>query len=175
MPEYGEYHTTDPEIEKTTSQIRKKIHQTIQEIIYQGQSLDNIEAFLVNNKDMDKIHQLFNGDHGVPGGPEEGQMKMYGVKIIESQYVPEGTIFKVFKNQDQFFNTNIPISGAIDVSTHNGSGVIPGWNQPMPPGVEAPPIPDYAYQYEPDDKEDEKETEPVEERHSTKRRIELEE
>jgi len=145
MPEEGMYHTTDPEIEKTTSQIRKKIHQTMQELKSQGHLIENVEAFLVNNKDMDKIHQLFNGCHGVPGGPEEGQMKMYGVKIIESPYVPEGTIFKVFKNADQMLYPvspvpPMPISGSIqypiqepikcyrpDGSFAGTSGVIPSW------------------------------------------------
>lgn len=192
MPEYGEYHTTDPEIEKNTSQIRKQIHKTIQEIKSQGQLLENVEAFLVNNKDMDKIHQLFNGSHGVSGGPEDGQMKMYGVNIIESRYVPEGTIFKVFKNEEQM---SYPASGSIssyrpDGSLIGTSGVIPNWNQPMPPGVGVPQTPDYAYQYEQDDKENMENAieavnkvidEPVpkgyvppeKKRHSTKRRIEL--
>lgn len=177
MPEdEGIYHTTDPEIEVSTSEVRKRFHETIQEIKYQGQSLDSVEAFLVNTQDMDKLHLLFKGSQKIAGGPVDGQMRMYGVKIIESEYVPEGTIFKVFKNETQFWNPDMPISGSISIPpAHNGSGVIPGWNQPMPPGVEAPPMPDYAYQQKPDDKEDEKETEPKDERHSTKRRIELDE
>jgi len=131
MPEEeGLYHTTDPEIEASTSEVRKRFYQTIQEIKYQGQSLDSVEAFLVNTQDMDKLHLLFKDSNNIHGGPVDGQMKMYGVKIIESPYVPEGTIFKVFKNETQFWNPKIPISGAIDISSmggHNQSGVIPSW------------------------------------------------
>lgn len=173
----GMYHSSDPNVESFTHEIRKQFYDTILEIEHQGKSIDSIEAFLINDRDMDKIHKLFSGTHNIAGGPSDGQMKMYGVKIIESQYIPEGTIFKVFKNEEQM---PYPASGSIssyrpDGSLIGTSGVMPNWNQPMPPGVGVPQTPDYAYQYEQDEKEDVKETEPVEKRHSTRRRIELDE
>jgi len=200
MPEEeGEYHTNDPLIEASTSEVRKRFYKTIQEIKYQGQSLDSVEAFLVNTQDMNKLHLLFKGSSNVHGGPVDGQMRMYGVKIIESQYVPEGTIFKVFKNETQFWNPKVPISGAIDVSTmggHNQSGVIPGWPFskeqiedsmfPMTTAIDTGEV--TTKQIKEDMKKaieavDKVLDEPVpqghvpqdEERHSTKRRIELEE
>lgn len=99
------YHHTDPEIESVTYNLRKQFHDTIREMKRKGQHIQNIEAFLVNTSDMDKLGQLFHGNNftGSSGGidPLDGQMKMYGVKIIESPYIPEGTIFKVFKNDQQ--------------------------------------------------------------------------
>ena len=165
---------------------------------------------------MYKLRMLFHDGSQVPGADvgTDGQVKMYGVKIIESLYVPEGTIFKVFKNQDQMLYSVSPISGSISYPvTHNGSGVIPGWSfskdqkddmfpmtttidteevttkqitenmkkaleavdkvisEPVPPGISATPIPGPQVT----ETQDEKKTEPVDTRHSTKRRIELEE
>ena len=200
MPEEeGEYHTTDPEIQASTSEVRKRFYKTIQEIKYQGHSLDSIEAFLVNNQDMDKLHLLFKGSSNIHGGPTDGQMRMYGVKIIESPYVPEGTIFKVFKNENQFPNLNIPISGSIDVSSmggHNQSGVIPSWGWskdqiedsmfPMTTAIDTGEVTTKEIKdnmqkaLEAVDKVMKEpvsldQVQPKEERHSTKRRIELEE
>jgi len=200
MPEEeGEYHTNDPLIEASTSDVRKRFYKTIQEIKYQGQSLDSVEAFLVNTQDMNKLHLLFKGSNNVHGGPVDGQMRMYGVKIIESQYVPEGTIFKVFKNETEFWNPKVPISGAIDVSTmggHNQSGVIPSWGWskdqladaclPMTTAIDTGEVTTKQIKdnmqkaLEAVDKVMKEpvsldQVQPKEERHSTKRRIELEE
>jgi hypothetical protein len=120
MPD-GMYHTSDPDIEASTHQIRKQFHDTIRDIGYQGQQIENVEAFLISTNDMSKLHQLFHGSHNVPGGPSlDGQMSMYGVKIIESQYIPDGTIFKVCKNEPPMVYPDTQWGQA-------GSGVIPGW------------------------------------------------
>ncbi len=126
MPEEGMYHCSDPQSEADTHQIRKQFYETIREIEQQGQSIYNVEAFLVNTNDMDKIHRLFRGTSDVPGGPSDGQMKMYGIKIIESEYVPEGTIFKVFKNDSPEIGIPGAITGHLPMG-QAGSGVIPNW------------------------------------------------
>jgi len=113
------YHSSDPEIEAATHRIRKQFHDTIREIEQQGQQLDNVEAFLISSNDLYEVQKMFHRSNG--GADPDGQMRMYGVKIIESQYIPDGMIFKVFKNDHQqpFFSPGIH---AIPIS---GSGVIP--------------------------------------------------
>ena len=195
------YHNSDPKIESATHKIRKKFRDTMNEIEYHGQGIHSVEAFLINTEDMDKLRMLFHNGSQVPGAgiDEEGQVKMYGVKIIESEYVPEGTIFKVFKNDQQqpFLSPNAQISGSISYPmAHNGSGVIPGWPlskdqiedsmSPMTTSIDAEEV--TTKQITENMKKaieavDKVLDEPVpqghvpqdEERHSTKRRIELEE
>jgi hypothetical protein len=155
------YHTSDPDIEASTHQIRKQFHDTIRDIEYQGQQIENVEAFLISTNDMSKLHQLFHGSHNVPGGPGlDGQMKMYGVKVIESQYVPQGTIFKVFKNDPPMVYPETDLWGQA------GSGVIPGWEDNLEPQEPNNELLDFIYEKAEKKKPDTK-------KYSTKRRIEL--
>lgn len=151
----------DATIEANTHQIRKQFYDAIQEIEQQGQDIENVEAFLISTNDLHKLQEMFHGSSGFPPD-SNGQMKMCGVKIIESHHIPDGTIFKVFKNEEQMVHPVSLIPKSIDVSVMGqaGSYIIP-----------TPPMPEQNVT----EKQDEKETEPVDTRHSTKRRIELDE
>lgn len=84
------------------------IHCAIRNLQHEGHNLDSVESFLVNDLDLkDLLSSMdeYRSGH-VPHNLRTGQIKICGVKIIESHYVPRGLIFKVFKNAKKQFTSS---------------------------------------------------------------------
>lgn len=153
------------------------VHNAIRDVNINGSRTGDIEAFVIHTDDLHEIlkHEDEKGRFhpeltGYNPGIEDG-MKLLGVKIIESPYTVKGTIFKIMKNnQKQYAHPidemgNLGMPGQHYSPTVPGSGIIPGWKNPIIGGLKKP-------DYLPDMTDDKKEEEP-EKRHSDKRRIEL--
>ena len=95
--------------------IPKNVRDTITTLRQQGHDIGNtVEAFLVHHDDWIQICDLLatandysSGKYASHPPDANGETRRYGVKIIESQHIPKGTIFKVFKN-DQLENLGYP-------------------------------------------------------------------
>lgn len=89
------------------------IHQTIDDLEYNGCQLTEIEAFLINTDDLQKLHKWAH-NQGINPIDDQGKMIICGVKIVDSRYVERGSIFKIFKNKQPFMHPP-GISGVVPI------------------------------------------------------------
>ena len=158
----------------TTPLTLKDIHDAIRDVKLSGGHVSDLEAFLVHTDDLKALMASEPALQTGMAGDEE--LKIYGVKIIDSHYTMKGAIFKIFKNGPPlhpltFHGPTVPVSGTIDMSPNpfvgiGVSGIIPNWDKQisMPPILSSGNI-----SVEP---EPEKPKKPKKER-NTNRRIEL--
>lgn len=80
------------------------IHDAIGDINMMGRNINDIEAFIVNSDDLYsliKSHPQYEMRWFGVGSMAKDDFQLLGVKIIDSHYVPRGTIFKVFKDNNK--------------------------------------------------------------------------
>ncbi len=100
------------------------VYKAVQSVKLLGRHRDDVEAFVLNSDDL---HELFmkHPIHEIGIGPLNSQsgdeLKLLGVKIIESYHVPRGTILKIFKDDQKKY------------SPEYSDGTLPGY-QPTVPG-----------------------------------------
>ncbi|KKN98905.1 hypothetical protein LCGC14_0141480 [marine sediment metagenome] len=85
------------------------IHKVVHELRYSqgGNVADNVEAFVINTEDLrDLLRQdQFSNQFPLWGtGCDPGQLKICGIKIIDSPYIEKGVVFKMFKNDPLYRN-----------------------------------------------------------------------
>lgn len=80
----------------------KDIHDAIKDVKITGHQRDDIEAFVINTMDLHELFESARFQMGMGMGIGAGEdLKISGIKIIESHHVPRGTIFKVFKDENR--------------------------------------------------------------------------
>lgn len=85
----------------------KDVYEAIHELRRDGCETKELEALLVHTDDFRWFLQCinFNPDNP-PCNPvecyEPGKIRLYGVKIIESEHVEPGSVFKIFKNDSPY-------------------------------------------------------------------------
>ncbi len=98
------------------------IHNAIRDVKIAGYQHDDIEAFIINTEDL---HELFESrwefSTGLGGGEE---LKIMGIKIIDSHHVQRGTILKTFKNDNQEYPLDYGNNKYAYQPTVSGSGSI---------------------------------------------------
>jgi len=128
----------------------KNIYDAIRDIKISGHDIPEIEALLVHSDDL---KELFASEPRLQTGIGDGELKLYGVKIIDSRYTQRGTIFKIFKNGNSWAKSYGPFKMPDCYPVMPKGGLIYAYAQkPSPP----PAVP----------KKPEK-------KHSSNRRIEL--
>ena len=76
----------------------KNIYDAIREVKISGHQVSELEALLVHRDDL---KELFASESRLQTGmsaSDDGGLKLYGIKIVDSYYTQRGTIFKIFKN-----------------------------------------------------------------------------
>ena len=98
------------------------IHQTIRSIQIEGHKVEELEALVVHNNDLVSLLKAINAN-GNNMSPvysnalhDPGEIKILGIKIIESPYIQQGSIFKIFKNDKPYVYPS-------------KNGVTPNWSQ----------------------------------------------
>lgn len=173
----------------------QNIHKMLYEFRATGKTEDDLEAILIHSDDLKELMQAVqekDTDIGVPWSMDwkkTGEIRIMGVKIIESTYIQRGTIFKIMKNEAPFptpphildiegspgtWPSDIPGFFGPGPPTVAGSGMIPG----VSPKIAAELGWDTEYKSNqhfevPSQDAAEKVEKKVEKRHSTKRNIEL--
>lgn len=101
----------------------KEIHKIVSDVKSQGHNLDDIEAILINRDDFKSLCNY--ADWGSIIDKETNEPRIYGIKVIESEYIQSGSIFPVFKKgiknmaaaidfyDDKTWTSTVPGSGSI--------------------------------------------------------------
>lgn len=76
------------------------IRRTILNLQAEGRSISELEGLLVHSDDL---LELLKSIPEYRNGMSNGGIKLFGVKIIESQYAQKGTIFRIFKTDDKLY------------------------------------------------------------------------
>lgn len=81
----------------------KNIWDTIRSLKAEGYLINEIEALLIHSDDLSLLlHDIATREGKSPDSYNAHELrsgiKLFGVKIIESQYVERGSIFKIFKD-----------------------------------------------------------------------------
>ena len=102
--------------------IIQDIHNEIRNIKRMGYDIEKIEAFLIHCEDKYALLKYAHDHCSEYGFPctspcgHEGEMRIRGIKIIDSKYVQQGTIHKIFKNEQPYMYP--PKSGPINFPKH---------------------------------------------------------
>jgi hypothetical protein len=111
----------------------------VRDVKIQGGHAGDIEAFVIH---PDDLHALYIENDNMDNPCIPRQMtnydgpKILGISIIESPYVPKGTIFKIMKNDQKQYAHPIDEMGNLVMPNQHysptmpGSGTIPGWKNP---------------------------------------------
>jgi len=133
-----------------------------------------VEAFLINRDDLDELCS-WAVDQGQPiHDRETGTVFVYGVKIIESPYVPKGTIYKLLKDNLQEYamgGFGAGVSGMIPASSDFATTIPASGSFKMPDCF--PVVPESGTIYVPKPTPTPAVPKKPEKKHSSKRRIEL--
>lgn len=105
------------------------IHKTLHTLRNEGRRARDLEALLICRDDLLSLLESLNSGpfHHTFGSEVDhktGDIEVLGVKVITSEYVPHGSIFKIFKDDTKMmayppeFNPIVPGSGVIDYSKY---------------------------------------------------------
>ncbi len=84
----------------------KDIHENIYGLLATGKKREALEALLIHSDDLiDLLESISKSGHGeshhdMRRRQKNGEIRVLGVKIVESLHVPKGSIFKVFKQDN---------------------------------------------------------------------------
>lgn len=128
------------------------IHEALYEVKASGRSRHDLQALLIHTDDLT---DLLKSMPATNSGMGFDSIKLFGVKVIESKFAQKGTIFKIFKNDDQIHLTSTVGSGSIFPKSFQetippyGSGVTKPWTidiKPWTVGID--PSPDKSLPFE---------------------------
>lgn len=87
----------------------KDIHEAMKSVQMAGHQRDDIEALLINSDDFKTLLMSIceNKDGMAPLVDNMsnigGEIRILGIKIIDSPYLPRGSVFKVFKEEKPYY------------------------------------------------------------------------
>ena len=178
----------------------KDVHNAIRDVKIQGGHEGDIEAFLINTEDFyelqeaDKFGGAFLRTTDAKDG-EYSEARLLGVKIITSNHMPRGTVFKIMKNDQkqyahpidemgnivvpiQQYSPTVPVSGIVSNGFTNFGATAGEACEAVKELAKAISIPSHLLNDEVDEEAEVSEAEPeedkvVENRHSKTRKIKL--
>ncbi len=104
---------------------RRDIQNALNSLRMEGRSIDELEGLLINTDDLTELLRLFPEYHN---GMSRDRIRLFGVRIIESQYTLRGTVFRIFKDDHKVYSLPPNVSGTIPTpdfqTTVPGSGTI---------------------------------------------------
>jgi hypothetical protein len=139
------------------------IHKTIQALGYGDRRARDLEALLICRDDLLSLLESLNSHHSpiaFDAGVDQtnGDIRIFGVKVITSEYVPQGSIFKIFKDDAK----QMDYPPEFQPTVLGGGMIFPKYTPPIMQPLHDDPKP-----LVDDDKKK------VEKRHSETRKIEL--
>ena len=157
----------------TVQDIRKAITEIKR--VHNMPTSEVIEAFLINRDDLDELCRWAQ-DHGQSiNDRETGEIRVYGVKMIESPHIPKGTIYKLLKDNLQEYAMGgfggAGVSGVIPTADPFQSTVAESGSFKIPDCY--PVVPESGTIYVPKPSPPPAVPKKPEKKHSSKRRIEL--
>jgi len=82
------------------------LHKTKNDLIRSGRDMSDVEGILVNTEELSLLLHDFERKYkqqlSTPSAECEGNIRIFGVNIIPSRYVPRGSMYPVFKHKNGY-------------------------------------------------------------------------